>query len=115
MYDGWPALRDGYAKSLWSAFGSPAGAAGVARPCSESPTSCRRWPRCAGRGLGWPGYAAGVAGRVVTARRTGGRVWPDALAHPASVAVFGALVATSVRGHRAGTLTARGRPVGAPR
>jgi len=30
MYDGWPQLRDGYTKSLWAAFGSPAGAAGVA-------------------------------------------------------------------------------------
>ncbi len=29
MYSGWAQLRDGYAKSLWSAFGSPAGAAGV--------------------------------------------------------------------------------------
>ena len=61
------------------------------------------------------GYAAGVAGRAVAARRTGSRVWPDSLAHPASVAVFGALVAASVRGHRAGTLTARGRPVGVRR
>ena len=55
------------------------------------------------------GYAAGVAGRVLAARRTGSRVWPDALAHPASVVTFGALVADSVRRHRAGTLTVRGR------
>ena len=27
MYDGWPELRAGYTKSLWSAFGTPAGAA----------------------------------------------------------------------------------------
>jgi hypothetical protein len=67
-----------------------------------------------GSRVGLVGYAAGVAGRVVAARRTGSRVWPDSLAHPASVAVFGWLVAASLRGHRAGTLTARGRPV-APR
>ena len=30
MYAGWAELRDGYTKSLWAAFGSPAGAAGVA-------------------------------------------------------------------------------------
>jgi hypothetical protein len=68
-----------------------------------------------GSRVGLLGYAAGVAGRAVAARRTGSRVWPDSLAHPASVAVLGWLVATSVRGHRAGTLTARGRPVGARR
>jgi hypothetical protein len=27
MYDGWEELREGYTKSLWSAFGSPGGAA----------------------------------------------------------------------------------------
>ena len=29
MYGGWAELRDGYTKSLWAAFGSPAGAAAV--------------------------------------------------------------------------------------
>jgi hypothetical protein len=114
MYDGWPALRDGYAKSLWSAFGSPAAAAAVVAGLAVAyvlpPLAALRGSR-----VGLVGYAAGVAGRAVAARRTGSRVWPDSLAHPASVVVFGALVATSVRGHRAGTLTARGRPVGTPR
>ncbi len=114
MYAGWPDLRDGYAKSLWSAFGSPAGAAAVVAGLAVAyvlpPLAALRGSR-----VGLVGYAAGVAGRAVAARRTGSRVWPDSLAHPASVVVFGALVATSVRGHRAGTLTARGRPVGAPR
>ena len=33
MYDGWPALRDGYAKSLWAAVGgSPGGELGRRRP-----------------------------------------------------------------------------------
>ena len=97
MYDGWADLRDGYTKSLWAAFGSPAGAAGGRWVRWASPTCCRRWRRCAGRGPGWLGYAAGVAGRVLAARRTGGRVWPDALAHPVSVATFGWLVASSLR------------------
>jgi hypothetical protein len=114
MYAGWPDLRDGYAKSLWSAFGSPAGAVAVVGGLAVTyllpPLAALRGSR-----VGLVGYAAGVAGRAVAARRTGSRVWPDSLAHPASVAVFGALVAVSVRGHRAGTLTARGRLVGAPR
>ena len=113
MYDGWADLRDGYAKSLWSAFGSPAGAAAVVGALGVvyllPPLAALRGSRA-----GLVGYAAGVTGRVLAARRTGSRVWPDSLAHPASVATFGWLVATSVRRHRAGTLTARGRPV-APR
>jgi len=111
MYDGWPALRDGYAKSLWSAFGSPTGAAVVVATLAVAyvvpPLAALRGSR-----VGLAGYAAGVAGRVVTARRTGGRVWPDALAHPVSVTVFGVLVGDSVRRHRAGSLTVRGRRLG---
>ncbi len=108
MYDGWPALRDGYAKSLWSAFGSPAGGAAVVAAMTVAyvvpPLAALRGSR-----VGLAGYVAGVAGRVVTARRTGGRAWPDALAHPVSVAAFGGLVAESLRRHRAGSLTVRGR------
>jgi hypothetical protein len=52
-----------------------------------------------------------VTGRAVAARATGGRVWPDAVAHPASVAAFGWLTARSYRHRRAGTLRWKGRPV----
>jgi hypothetical protein len=48
---------------------------------------------------------------VVTARRTGGRAWPDALAHPVSVVAFGVLLADSMRRRRSGELMVRGRPV----
>jgi hypothetical protein len=110
MYDGWAQLRDGYAKSLWSAFGSPGGAAAVVGTLGVvyllPPLAALRGSRA-----GLVGYAAGVTGRVLAARRTGSRVWPDSLAHPASVATLGWLVATSVRRERAGTLMARGRPV----
>jgi hypothetical protein len=70
-------------------------------------------PVAAARGsrAGFAGYAAAVAGRVVAARRTGGRVWPDALAHPASIVAFCALVARSLARHRAGALRWKGRPV----
>jgi hypothetical protein len=108
MYSGWPDLREGYTKSLWSAFGSPAGAAGVlglmALAYLVPPIAA-----LAGSRLGLAGYAAGVTGRVVAARRTGGRSWPDALAHPASVAVFAGLTARSLNRHRAGALTWKGR------
>ena len=108
MYEGWADLRQGYGKSLWSAFGSPAGAAAVVGALGVAyvlpPVAALRGSRA-----GLLGYAAGVAGRALAARRTGSRVWPDSLAHPASVATFGWLVASSLRRHRAGTLTARGR------
>jgi hypothetical protein len=116
MYADWAELREGYAKSLWSAFGSPGGAgvvmAGLALlyvvpPAAAVVALARRRPRAAV--LPMAGYAAGVAGRVLTGRRTGGRVWPDALAHPGSVALLGWLTALSWRRRRAGTLTWKGR------
>jgi hypothetical protein len=110
MYDGWPAVRDGYSKSLWAALGSPAGAAATTTALSLLYV----WPAVAaalGSPAGAVGYAAGVAGRVVAARRTGGRVWPDALAHPVSIAVLGWLTAHSWAGRRHGTLRWKGRPV----
>jgi glycosyl transferase family 2 len=109
MYDGWLGLRDGYTKSLWSAFGSPAGAvavegalvlAYVVPPVAALTLRSR---------LGLAGYAAAVTGRALVARRTGARVWPDVLAHPASVVTFGWLTLESWRRHRAGTLAWKGR------
>ena len=64
-----------------------------------------------GSTAGAVGYLAGVAGRMLAARRSGGRVWPDPLAHPASVAVMGWLTARSIVSRRRGTLTWKGRPV----
>lgn len=111
MYDGWPALRDGYAKSLWGAVGgSPAaGVAAVALLTAMEVVP----PLAALRGspAGLLGYLAGVVGRVAVAVRTGGRAWPDALAHPVSVLALDLLMARSVLGRRRGTLTWRGRPV----
>lgn len=110
MYDGWDSLRDGYAKSLWSAFGSPVGAAGVVGVLALAyvlpPVAALRGSR-----VGLAGFAAGVAGRALVGRRVRARVWPDALAHPVSVAIFGWLTAGSVRRHRRGDLTVRGRRI----
>jgi hypothetical protein len=110
MYRSWAELADGYGKSLWAAFGSPAGAAGVAALLAWAyvlpPLAA-----LAGSPVGLLGYAAGVTGRVLTGRRTGARVVPDAAAHPLSVLAFGYLVGRSWRGRRRGTLAWKGRPV----
>ena len=110
MYDCWDELRDGYGKSLWAAFGSPAGAAatiGVLGALYVLPAVAA----LTGSRLGLAGYAAGVAGRIVSAGATGGRVWPDAFAQPASVTALGWLTARSWWGRRHGTLHWKGRPI----
>ncbi len=113
MYDGWAGVRDGYGKSLWAAVGgSPA--AGLAT--AGALTAIWVLPAAAavrGSRAGLAGYAAGVVGRAISAAATGGRVWPDALAHPVSVLALDALMLRSVLGHRRGTLRWRGRAVDA--
>ncbi|MFB9347704.1 glycosyltransferase [Streptomyces heliomycini] len=110
MYDGWRDLREGYGKSLWTAFGSGGGAAAV---CALLVWAYVVPPLAALRGSRWgaAGYVAAVTGRTLTARRTGGRCWPDALAHPVSVGLLVALTARSWLGHRRSTLTWKGRPL----
>jgi hypothetical protein len=105
MYASWRELEAGYAKSLWSAVGWPAVLLllllYVAPPVliTVAPAA------------GLSAYLLGVVGRVVSARATGGRAWPDALAHPVSVALFGWLVARSHYLRRRGRLSWRGRRV----
>jgi hypothetical protein len=110
MYSSWPELREGYGKSLWTAFGSPAGAAvvvgGLVLAYVLPPLAALR-----GSKLGAIGYGAGVASRVISGRRGHDRLWPDALAHPASVVVFAWLTARSIADHRRGRTTWKGRPV----
>jgi hypothetical protein len=113
MYDTGSALRDGYRKSLWRAFGGARGAAAVMSMLIVMyvipPLAALRGSRA-----GMAGYAAAVAGRAVAARRTGSRPFPDALAHPASIAQLAVLTAGSVRGRRRSTLHWRGRPLPEP-
>jgi hypothetical protein len=108
MYSSWSQVRDGYGKSLWEAFGSPAGAAGVIAGLGLLYVVP---PAAAVRGslIGLAGYAAAVAGRYAIAERTGGRSLPDCLAHPASVVLLGWLTADSFRRHRQGSLSWKGR------
>ena len=115
MYDNDAELVSGYTKSLWSAFGTPAGAgaaiallllAYVVPPVTALLAKEQRL-----RTTGLIGYAAAVAGRVMVARRTAGQTLPDSLAHPLSILAFAGLTMESMRRHRAGTLRWRGRAV----
>lgn len=117
MYGSWAELRDGYSKSLWRAFGGGAGAVAVltlmvwlfvAPPLLFAWGVARRRTDVALCGA--VGYAAGVASRAVSARRTGGRVG-DTLAHPVSVLALAWLTVRSFALRRAGRLGWRGRPV----
>ncbi|MEW2473414.1 glycosyltransferase family 2 protein [Micromonospora gifhornensis] len=119
MYDSWPQLRDGYTKSLWATFGHPLAAALVvglllllytAPPLVAVAALLAGAPSLAG--VAALTYLAGVVGRVVSARATGGRAWPDALSHPVSVAVLGWLTLRSYHLRKRRRLSWRGRPVG---
>ncbi|MBM0279457.1 glycosyltransferase [Micromonospora tarensis] len=117
MYDDWPQLRDGYSKSLWASFGHPGAAAAVVAallllytaPPLVALAVASTAPRMSMVAL--IAYLLGVAGRVLTARATGGRWWPDALAHPVSVVVLGWLTVRSYHLRKRRRLTWRGRPV----
>jgi hypothetical protein len=108
MYTSWRGLVDGYGKSLWASFGSPAAAGAIVAlllALYVVPLFLVSW-------AGLAAYLLGVAGRVVSARATGGRAFPDAFAHPVSIVLFGVLVAVSYA--RRGTATWKGRPVEVP-
>ncbi|MFI0795541.1 glycosyltransferase [Micromonospora rubida] len=118
MYDDWPQLRDGYTKSLWATFGHPGAAAAVlslllllyaAPPLIALVALLAGAPAVAA--LASLGYLLGAAGRVVSARATGGRWWPDALGHPVSVVVLGWLTLRSYHLRKRRRLSWRGRPV----
>jgi hypothetical protein len=135
MYESWTQVRSGYTKSLWAAGGTPAGtmvllalliavyigpvlAVAVALVTLAAPipfggvmgTPAATMPGWLLAGV--VGYLLGVAGRAVSAAATGGRTWPDCLAHPVSVAVLAGLTVSSIVGHRQGTLSWRGRRLG---
>jgi hypothetical protein len=102
MYDTGADLVAGYTKSLWAAFGSPAGAVAVAAALTllylVPPVAAVAGPTRAARAWGAGGYLAAVGARALVARRTGGPVLPDSLAHPASVGALLGLLGLSWRG-----------------
>ncbi|WP_329102520.1 glycosyltransferase [Micromonospora sp. NBC_01699] len=118
MYDSWAQLRDGYTKSLWASFGSPVAASTVLTLLLllyTVPPLLAVGAAVAGAApLAWAAFCAyllGVAGRLVSARASGGRAWPDVLTHPLSVALLGWLTLRSYHLHRRRRLSWRGRPV----
>jgi GT2 family glycosyltransferase len=110
MYRDWSELQAGYGKSLAATFDSgPAVAAllaGLGLAYVLPPLATLR-----GSPAGLIGTLAAIAGRVVTARATGGRAWPDAAAQPASIVTFGVLLLRSRRSARLGRLRWKGRPI----
>jgi len=115
MYPSPAAVVDGYAKSMWTAFGGPLGSVCVNAllltvyviPPLAALTSRSRGTRTIGR----VGYLAAVASRAMVARRTGTRVWPDSAMQPASIAAFVAINAISWRRHLQGANRWKGRAV----
>ena len=115
MYAGSDQVVDGYAKSLWSAFGGPAGSIavnGLLLLIYVVPfAAVLGGPGRHGRLVGLAGYAAGVASRILVARRTGERILPDTLLQPASIGAFAALNVISWWRHARGRNSWKGRPV----
>ncbi|MFY1637387.1 glycosyltransferase [Solwaraspora sp. WMMB335] len=141
MYGSWRELSAGYTKSLWASLPSPAGAGAVIGgllalyvlppllattglvalagsatgvAAAVAPAVAPVGPGAALAAGGFAGYLLGVSGRVVSARVTGGRAWPDGLAHPVSVTLLGWLVIRSYYLRKRRRLAWRGRPVAAP-
>lgn len=115
MYVSAEQTANGYAKSLWAAFGGPIGSIGVtsllfvafiAPPLAAIGARSKRV-----RAVGALGYAAGVVSRALVARRMSTRIWPDSAMQPASVGAFIAINALSWRRHQLGVNSWKGRTV----
>ncbi len=115
MYDDTEALVNGYTKSLWNAFGSPAGSVAVntllAFAYLTPPIAMMASRKTSTRAIGAVGYLSGVAGRAMVAQKTRSRVVPDSFAHPVSIATFIGLNALSWSRHLRGKNYWKGRAV----
>lgn len=111
MYSTATEVMDGYAKSLWSAFGGPIGSAAVVCMLAFAyvvPPLAMLSPRT--RAVGAAGTAAAIANRIIVARATGERI-KDAAFQPFSALAFIGLNALSWRRHVQGRNRWKGRPV----
>lgn len=118
MYNDWPELRDGYSKSLWAAVQPRAASRAVGillalaylvPPVAFLVGSIGRDRRTTA--IGAVGTLGGIAGRVISAQSTGGRV-RDSISHPLAVATLLGLGRRSHRLHGVGALTWKGRSLG---
>lgn len=110
MYAGWADLHAGYTR--WIGLLVPSRTKFAVTIAALSTTYLLP-PVAALRGsrLGLIGYAAGVAGRAIAARRFGERAFPDAAAHPVSIAMVCAFVTDSRRRRARGRALWKDRPV----
>jgi Glycosyl transferase family 2 len=117
MYENWGELQEGYSKSLWAALPSQTAARGagvlltlafVVPPLSLVAGLVTRSTRLSL--VGGAGYVAGVLGRIISARTTGGSV-ADAAAHPGSILALLWLGGRSRRKLQRGELQWKGRAV----
>lgn len=115
MYDNTDALVNGYTKSLWNAFGSPAGSVAVnallAFTYLVPPIALVTSRKTSTKTMGAIGYLSGVAGRAIVAQKTKSRVVPDSFAQPVSIAAFIGLNALSWSRHLRGKNSWKGRAV----
>jgi hypothetical protein len=105
MYDGARALVDGYAKSLWRAFGSGLGA--VAATVLLVAIFVLPWALVAITPWAWPAAVAGQLGGTVAAVRTGSKIGLQ----PLAILAFAALVVVSFHRRRQGRIAWKGRPL----
>lgn len=116
MYRGWPELRAGYTRWLWSSFGSRTGSAAVLTAAVLAylvPPAAAVLGSGRTRRVGAVGYLAAVAARWCSARSeaTGRPDVAAVLAHPVSALLFAGLVLDSHRRHRRSTLSWKNRPL----
>ncbi|MEI6622188.1 MAG: glycosyltransferase family 2 protein [Actinomycetes bacterium] len=108
-------LIDGYTKSLWAAFGPMPRPLLVLGLLSAiyivPPAAIVLGPTRQARLIGLLGYGAAITGRLLVARRTRQRLFPDVLGQPLTITALAALTLTSVIRKRRGTLLWKGRPV----
>ncbi|MGF7123871.1 glycosyltransferase [Rhodococcus sp. BE178] len=120
MYVGPAALRAGYTRWLWTAYGSAAGSTAVAAAAALTylvPPAAMLFGRGNTRRWGAVGYAAATASRlaartVETGRRPRVGDLLDAAAHPVSIVGLIGLTVASHRDRRRGGLRWKGRAIG---
>lgn len=122
MYRGWPQLREGYTRWLWSSFGGRMGTAvalaGVGIVYLLPPAAAVLGTGSTRR-LGTAGYLAAVTARLCSAQaESAGRAnladLARAFAHPISAALFATLVLDSRRRFARNELSWKSRSLNAP-